>query len=639
MATCSEDINQPCPEKAVYTCPDVVMASNSITEDRWSREWSNNPVWLVRHLMRNFPYTVVGENWFDDVKNLKTATYCFTVVEDDTDAEIPVIGASDYASHEAGEFKRFRGTGRYTGTVFQQGQQYLDELFSDPDIWWTPPIGTPTVGQSRTYLTHRFTANGVINDKAELSNILFSLLLPTFRGFIRFNHFGRIEIDCRKPVRQTFQRDDTNAGVTAIPVANVQNIYKGGIVHGNLESLLGASIGQNDLSDLDYVLLGVGKLTAEVRRIQSVSYFSGTQTAVQMTSSGTIAVDAPTAFSTPTNAPAELLINLSGVISVGEKLELRFTEQDGRVLTWDYFVSEEDTNLDTVTQMFKTRLMASPSFREQWTADIFAGFPNRIVIRSQTGWIHLDEPTIHPHFQTEELIRVCEAYEDGRDEAHKDGKRDNLKDFRFNIREHETFHGVKCVYISAVQDFRETEIQPRISWDAAEQERNLNLLELDLRFVDTYRQAAWLVKSAAVDFVDGNLWASWGTGIRGLFHEEGDVVAVRHQTMQGVSWTPFTIEAVSFNDSSQETKLKAKLYLSAAYDDRIAKEEKFLESSLTPNLDPQSQPPPTLTAGGFSTTRTGDGAGDIVQDTFYSPSAYETFPNQQKYSPSGADKL
>lgn len=623
----------------VEVCPDVVIQSTQLPPERFVRQWSNNPVWITRFLMRNFPYTVVKEAWFDDVKNYHTAQYCFTVVEDDTDAEMPVVSSSDYESYQEEQWQRLRSENRY-GTVFQQAQDFINDYMElmRPDIWWTSPINQPTVGQSRTYLTNRFTCNGVINDKAKLADVLFSLVLPTFRGFLRFNMLGKIEIDCRKPVRQSFIRADMNAGVDSIPVQNVMSITRGNHVHGNLSGMGADLESQTELSELDYVLIGVGKNTSEVARITGVRYVNGNeQTVVAASSSGAMGVVCPTAFIDRQSAPSEITIDFSGTPVAGERIELKFTEPSGEVLVWDYYVDQADINLDIVVQMFKTRLVASPRFRETWTADVFSGFPHRIVVRCQTGYINIDKKLTHQHLQGEELIRVVEIYEDGRDPVHKDGVKDNMRNFRYNVRKQETYHGVKPVYVSAVQDFRETEILSRIAWDAAEEERNLNLLELDLRFVDNYRQAAWLGKSATIEFVDGNLWASWGTGIRGLFHEEGDVVAVRHQTMEGISWTPFCIQNVAYDDSQQETKLEAKIYFSAAFDDRIAKEEKFLESSLATNEEYQATPPPILNSGGFSTTRTGDGAGDNAQGILYETYRYDTFPQLQKYSPEGRD--
>lgn len=607
----------------------------------FTKQWSNNPVWIARALLLNFPFTVVKESWFNEIKNQQTADYCFTVIEDDTDAEIPVISGSSEPDYQEGQFKRFRSTNRYDAHVHrlhnieQQliGQSELsNELqvasispevipidIEYPDIWWASPIGNSAIGQSRTYLALRYTANGVINDKAKLSDVLFSLVFPTFRGYMRFNHFGQVEIDCRKPADNTFIRANVPLASTVIPVASVVKF----------------------ISTYGYLLIGVGKNTSEIAKIKGIRYVNGAANAqVSVTTSGTIAIDVDTEFQERDGGPAEIYMDFSGTPSIGERICLKFDELiDQNDLSWDYFVDDAADDLDIVVQMFKTRLMASPAFREHFTADVFGGFPHRIVIRCQTGYIQLDRPTRFTHEQGEEVLRVVEVYEDGRDPEHEAAIADNMKEFIGGLQKQETYHAVEATYISAVQDFRETIIQPRVSWDAAEQERNLNKLSLDLRFVDNYRQAAWLTKSATIDFVDGNLWSKWKTGIRGLYHEEGDVVAVRHQTFEGLSYIPYSIEDISYSHATMETPLVGKLYLSAAFDERVAKEEKFLEASLTTNPNYQATPPPILTAGGYSSTGTGDGGGGIRQNIRYETQRYEVLPSQQVYSPEGRDKL
>jgi len=106
-----------------------------------------------------------------------------------------------------------------------------------------------------------------------------------------------------------------------------------------------------------------------------------------------------------------------------------------------------------------------------------------------------------------------------------------------------------------------------------------------------------------------------------------------------LSYTPFWIENISFNTGRQSTSLGLRLYVSAAYDLRVAQKEKFLDSTLTPNPNYQATPPPISTDGGYSSTRTGDGAGDQANNIQWETQPYETFPNLQKYSPHGRDQL
>lgn len=600
-------------------------------------EWSFNGVWITRDLMTNFQYTVVPPAWFDNEKLQETADYNFEVVEDDTGAEIPVLTGSSFADYGAGQFQRFRSVGRVDAEVIggvqsrpglQSSGQNVDHFIteelviptsSDPDIIWGNGLdfGGANI-PNRTYLQYRYTTNGYLNDKAKLSDVLHGLVLPTFKGFIKFNQFGLIEIDSRKPVDNTYIRADVPVTSDIVPVTNVKKFYEG----------------------YGYLLIGTGLSTAEIAKVVGISYANGSaQTVVTASASSQLDVTVSPSFIERDSAPSEIYMDFSGIPVIGEKIELVFTEPDGSVLKWDYYVDAPDS-LDLVVKMFQIRLMASLSFKETWTAEVFNTNPYRIIIRCQTGFIKTDRQIVHHHFVGEEILRIVEVYEDGKDSSYDNpGVRDNIVDFILNDNPGETYHGVKATYISAVQDFKEVEIQPRVAWDAADNERNLNFLELDYRWVDNYRQSAFLLKSATIQTVDGNLPASLTSGILASLHEEGECIAVRHQTMEGVSYTPFTVEALSYEHQSHSTKLGLRIYLSAAFDERIAKEEKFLESTLTQNSEPTITPPPILAGGGFSTTGTGDGSGNIRQNIKYEPQPYETFKGLQVFSPHGRDRM
>lgn len=604
----------------------------------FKKAWSHNPVDIVRDLITNFPYTVIKNSWFNERINARTFERCFTVIEDDTDAEIPVITAAEFTSYQNGEFQRFRSTSRYDANVLRlnngteppttglarhnvqlesvENIPIFDDIYSyPPDINWGSVINSPVVVQSRTYLMYRYTTNLVIREKSKLSDVLFSLVLPTFRGFLNFDLFGRVGIDCRRPADNCFIRSNTAVTDAEVPVTNVVNFF----------------------STYGYLLIGNGLKTCEVAKIKGIRYVNGNaETIVSCTSTG-VGVACPTTFQTREFAPAEITIEFNGVCGAGDVITLTFTEPNGDILKWDYACDELDS-IDVVAEMFRTRLMASPAFRESWTAEIFSLNKSKIYVRCQTGYITLNKELEYAHNIGEEVLRVVEIYEDGKDDVHSNGIRDNMKDFVLNSKRQETYHGVKATYISAVRDFVQVEIQPRIAWDAAENERNMNFLELDLRGVDNYKQAAGLQKAAAIHYIDGNLSAKFTTGLRGMFHEHSEVIAIRHQTMEGVSYTPFSIEDMSFNPRGEVT-LDVQLYLSAEFDERVAKEEKFLETTLSVNENYNTVPPPITTSGGYSTTRTGDGAGDKHNDIKFETPVYETLPGQQKYSPHGRDLL
>jgi hypothetical protein len=334
------------------------------------------------------------------------------------------------------------------------------------------------------------------------------------------------------------------------------------------------------------------------------------------------------------NSPATATIIFDGGANNGEKIELKFTASDGTVWSWDYFCDSTE-DMESVAQIFAARLMASPSFEESWSAEAIR---NRIIIRCESGYVLVDKPLTYPHYVGDECIQVVEVFENNRDEENPDGEKDNIKDFTIGTPT-DSYQGAKATYISAIQDFAETEIIPRIVWDNVEAERNLKMYEMDLRFVDNYRQAAWLLKSATISKIDGALNPTWTTGGRAMFLQEGDVIAVRHQILENVFYIPVTVENLSYNEGNMSTKITTQLYLSAAFDRRIAQEQKFPESTLAPTVIGQVPPASTFNTSGYSTTRTGDGAGDRAQDIRFEPKKYEALPIAQRYSPHGRDKI
>lgn len=594
----------------------------------FSRQYSNNPVWVAIDAITSFPYSIVRPEWFNHKKNLETANYCFKIVEDDTNADIAVISESNYQDYLLNRWARYGASGRINQNYFRQYENPNLEASSlaiisetnllspydidlPVDIDWFP-IDTFGVGIQRTYLALQFTCNGVIRDTSKLSDVLNGLIFPTFRGFMRFNNRGTIDIDCRRPANNGYLRMDTEIGVKEIPVQNVSKF----------------------LDNRYYILIGAGQKQSEVRKTRGIRYVNTQQNTVVSFQADNMSVSFDDSFIANGDSPAYINLVFNGQAINGEKIELKFSEPDGTEFVWDYFV-DETADMDVIAQIFTSRLNASPVFEENWTAETLG---NRIIIRSQSGYLLLDRALKYKHYQGDECIQVVEVYENNREDENLDGEKDNIKDFSISPPS-ENYQGAKATYIAAARDFAETELIPRIVWDSVEAERNLKLMELDLRFVDNYRQAAWLLKSGTIDYIDGAFYPTFTTSARAMFHQEGDVIAVRHQILEDIFYIPCTVEDVSYSEGSMSTKMRCKLYLSAAFDRRIAQEQKFPESSLTPTIIGQTAPASTLTSGGYSQTRTGDGGGDRQNDILYEPKRYEAMPNQQVYSPFGRDRI
>lgn len=596
-------------------------------------QWTHNPVWGTRYFMTSFRYQVINPKWFNDEANQFTADYCYKVVEDDTNADIAVINNGEFSNNPY----RYRASGRYNEDyhrLYEQPQAQLrentslnenllpefptnengDVIFGSGDIDWFPASGTGNNLQ-RTFLVFRYTLNLLINDTVSISDLLHSFVFPTFRGFLHFNPFGKIEIQCKRPSPNAYVRTDAPIA-KEIPITNVKKLYnKGG-----------------------YLIVGVGQPNAEIVEEKGIRYVNGcANTTVSTSSSSNLGVSVDENFDGYSNSASKVKLKFSGNSSAGERIELKFTESEDDVLVWDYVLMNSNENLEVIAHLFKARLEASPSFNEFWSATIPQNERDAIVITCETGYLKLKEELKYEHFAGEEVLRVVEVYENNKDEDNLDGKKDNIVSLDFN-NNNEVYHAVKGTYISAIDDFRETEVLPRIAWDIVEQERNLNYLELDLRGVDNYRQAGWLIKSNKIDYVDGMLTADLVTNNpKAQLHQENDVVAVRYQTLEGVSYLPFAISSIDVNASDGTCGLMLKLYLSAVYDERVAQEETFQETTLTTNQSPTDIPPATISSGGYSNTRTGDGNADTVQNIKFEPKPYSVL--NARYHTQGRDTI
>jgi hypothetical protein len=512
----------------------------------------------------------------------------------------------EYENSEGNEFLR------------QEQPPLVDPTTGGGNVDFFPINGGGTFGQ-KTFLAFDRTLNGLIPDTLSLTDLLFGLFFPAFGGYMAFDRHGKIYIDSRKPTAHTFVRQDVslraNFTPSEIPVTNVKAIHGYG----------------------GYLLIGAGQANGEIRTEQGVRYVH-TQTTVKTRTIGSIQMTTQRQFIEQQNAPSVIRLKFSGTPQQGNRMFLEFEtpivdNEAPRKLAWDWYVDSTGDTLDVVAAMFKTRLEASPTFSEFWTCRINQLDRTELFIEFQGGYLRLNKPLEFSHKAGEEIMHVVEVYENFKDASNPNGRKDNIKSFRLNSPTSENYQTVKGTYISAIEDFTEVEVLPRTAWDTVEDEREMNVLEMDLSMVDSYRQAASIVKRSYIDHVVGAFPATLETGNEAMFHQEDDVIAVRHQILEDtVTYLPMKVNSVAM--TSEGFALELKLYLSAAYDSRVAKEEKRFESTLTPVTDASLGEP---SRGSFSSVRTGDGAGDTPQDKLFSYMPYMVLP--KRYHTTGADKI
>lgn len=575
---------------------------------RKETRWTDNPVWVSKGLVTKQLVEFIPPAFWDDRINLATANRCFQIVEDTTTAEISTISNAAVSNFET-EWNRFSSTSRVNSAVLDAFNRNVRSSVEIPaDIDFFPAVSQVPTRTVRSYLTFAFTVNGVIREQASLNDLLFSLVFPAFRGYLYFSKEGKIGIENRKKVDNAFITSASEVGSKRVLVLNVRPFL---------------------LDNSGFLLIGAGQLNAEVRRLESVKFRASSDgLAVSKTDTPTLRMDCGTTFTPKLNAPSELRLLFSGQPIGGERVSLTFTEPN-HTYEWDYFADSGDT-AETFAAIFAARLNASIPFAEAFYAEVNPINLKEVIIRSTLGYLYLDRPLNKAHVEGEEILRVVEIYESANEKGNTDAIRDNIaSDITFLVNKREVYHGVTSTYINASADFQETEVLTKSAWDVMKQERDRNILKLDLTMCDNFRQASYLTKSYAIDFIDGAIDASLNTGLKAVMHNVGDCVAVRHSIGQVFYYTPMTVEEKTFSVSNLKTALSLKLYLSAAFDNRVVEEQSFEESTLTSNENYPQVVPSRREVGGYASVRN--------QEPRYEPTKYAQFSEQPSYSPKGRD--
>lgn len=609
----------------------IMPVLNRLT-GQFENVWNINPAWSVYFaLTKMFRYKVIPENWFNHQATLETADDNFRIVEDDTNADIKVV--TDTTGIDL--VPRYNPTTRYNAasemnsdlasrvesfsTSASLNLQIPEPSDERPPIIVIPTGTTPQI-ENKTFLTLKNSLNGAVSEQMPITNLMYDYMLPVMRGFLHFSPFGKVEIRKKLPVQNTFIRFDYNQLDNKIPVTNIKKIFphKG------------------------FLCIGAGQRNAEINEAISAYYVNTAANAtVSGISTGGTTLTVSPRFEQRGQSAAFVKLDFSGTPTAGEIITFRISEVvDGqpRELIWDYVVEALDVDLATLVKVFKTRLEASMSFEEFWTAEIPFNNPYQIIVKLQTGYLKLKNRLYNEYEVGDEIINVVEVYENNKDQLAGGGENDNIVSFELT-RPQKEYHGVKVTFISAVDGFKKTEVIPHVAWSSVLQERNLELMELDFRFCDSYAQAAREAKSFRIDYVEGNLPAILVTNNPlAIFHQENDVIAVKYQTFEGqVSYLPFQITQMNY-DGKGLTKLTLKLYLSAAYDRRIAREETFVDNPLSAtNQNPEFAQQSEVPQGGFSRTGTGDGGFNSAQNIKFEPKPYFVLP--EKHHTRGRDTI
>jgi len=268
--------------------------------------WTDNPVHHVRFILTDSQWFNINPSFIDDTANYQTTLHCDEPIIDNTGSQIIVVQGPDI--NVAGtDFSLYRSTGilrpRYI-LYNHLGDTSIIPEFEDgpyfPRDPGDPPLD-PSDPSDPTYLAQkplvkRYTSNFPLTDEIKGTDLLNKIVLPTFKGYVKTNKNGKLEILSERPSDATRLRTATVVGDTSIPVLDVTPWKTGP------ELLKGR------------VLLGFGLTTSEVRT-PSAAVFSTSGNSITLTVAKTGAVTITASGGTLTGGSTT--VQASGTITIG----------------------------------------------------------------------------------------------------------------------------------------------------------------------------------------------------------------------------------------------------------------------------------------------------------------------------------
>lgn len=269
--------------------------------------WTDNPVHITRFALTDPRWFNINEAFMEDTVNYRTALHCDEPIIDNTGSQIIVVPGPDIA--QAGSsLIRVRSTGLIRPRLILYNE--FGDASVIPEFEDGPYVGVdtgsvpldPSDPTDPTYLSQlpllkRYTASFPLTEEMKGSDFLQKILLPVFKGYIRTNKHGKLEILSEQAADATRLRTATSVNATSIPVLNVEPWKTG------LELLKG-----------QVRLGGLGSTDSEVRKPSAAVYSaSGNSVTLTVTKTGTITI----AASGATLTGGSTTVQASGTITIG----------------------------------------------------------------------------------------------------------------------------------------------------------------------------------------------------------------------------------------------------------------------------------------------------------------------------------
>lgn len=580
--------------------------------------WTNNPVHYIRFVLTDMRFGRIPEYRIDDVVSLDTAYDCDTLVEDRTNGESIVLPSNEFSNYNI-NYRRYRSSGRYTAykDMYVNDPANIDgplfaPEFEEPYVQWFNPFEPYTVPAPNVVLRQKYTFNGALSDKISILEFLNELVFPTFKGFLNYGPNGKIQIRNKRKADNSYIRSDTKYLDEKVSVFNVLPWVR---------------------DNSGYLLVGVSLETAEICEVVGIEYSTACNNMpITVTTTGGVSASTSITMSGGSkSAPAYGYIDIEGSISAGSTVAVTFDDGDDAFVV--SYSADGTENAESFARMLTAYLNANPQFNSFLSAYVLNSNLKRIIIRCETGYLNLNKGLEYIHTMAEEVLRVQYVFENcGELTANISAQYDNIvtDSFKWNSADSDEINAVVAKYTSAVDDFHLASILPRAAWDTIDLEGELSKMDMDLSFVDNYWQAAYLAKCKAIELIDGGVDFSWQSDMLAAQLELGDVVAVRHDSGDGVlNYIPVWLDDIGFDLNTFHVNLHGWLYLSAAHDLHVQPIDALLTTTLNPTDQETVMPPSVGTTGGT-------GGGTEPQVIRPGHEYYEQF-NIAKYSPTGVD--
>lgn len=519
-----------------------------------STAWSDNPVDQVVFLLTDDSYLALGQTWFDENRTAKTSVYTLGAIKDETNAERLVL--PDTENGRAGvEYKRYNTTGliKCTGSALSVpvGPMFAGAFteakyeFYDPDA---PPASVALVTKYRK----RFTCNYALTEQAKVIDVIHDKLLPSFRGFLSWDTFGRVGVRSERPADSTHIYAASIATATTIKVEDVQPWKQ--------------QLHENNVPLIGKVLIGVGLTTSEVRAVNSAAYTAdGNAITLAASASGSIIATASGATLTGGSASAQATgtIQISGTYVEGNTVTATI---DG--ISVVYTLEGSGFNEFKVANCLAFAINADRDLQKYVVAHC-PTLDDTVHIYSKQGVLTLSSALVNAHSIDEETIRVMLAFAgQAADFTAANVTVSNILNgtFKYLGPDGQTrYNQFKGTHRDPLRDFAER--HAIVDDETHQEDHELKPYDIDLSAVDNYNQAKRLLNGAASKYGDLTEFFQWGSNGLALQLEEGDVVCLSDDSGDFIN-QPVRIESLTVN-SKYEVSFKARQYSTSAYDDFV----------------------------------------------------------------------